>query len=525
MAIEPKAIADACAEFNRPLALQLSEELAKEIRAGDEPYPAQLALAALKPLRRKRFFDIALDLADAVFESGQTDPLARTFYAQALIDTGQIAAAIAYIESPLGANSVTGRARIEAEGLLGRAYKQLYVNGEGNPAKRRTYLDRSFNAYYSVYAAKPAETWHGINAVALYHRANDLPLPDAGGTAQSIYDDMTAQIAINPNCGGWAYATAGEAALALGDLPKAFEWYSQYAADAGNDAFEIASSLRQLVEVWRLTDDKSPGTELLSLLRGALMKRQGGALGFESTGDASAALESVQKMVRQPGLEKTFGVYGAETMKWWKTALERGRAVCRIESLFDEEMGTGFLVRGGDFHKTLGDEPLVLTNHHVVSAGSAKAQARFEEIDRDTTYPCALVWSDASVDATLLRFSKETPKVETLPLAEGCPKRTKNHKPPIPRVYVIGHPHGRTLKISFVDNELVATDGQRLHYRTSTEPGSSGSPVFDERWLVVGLHHKGLDEMENLYGGKPYPANEAYWIGEVRDRAWKSTIK
>jgi V8-like Glu-specific endopeptidase len=32
---------------------------------------------------------------------------------------------------------------------------------------------------------------------------------------------------------------------------------------------------------------------------------------------------------------------------------------------------------------------------------------------------------------------------------------------------------------------------RRIHYLTDTLPGSSGSPVFDQRWRVVALHHSG----------------------------------
>ena len=31
----------------------------------------------------------------------------------------------------------------------------------------------------------------------------------------------------------------------------------------------------------------------------------------------------------------------------------------------------------------------------------------------------------------------------------------------------------------------------RVRYRTNTEPGSSGSPVFDQNWNLVALHHSG----------------------------------
>ena len=36
-----------------------------------------------------------------------------------------------------------------------------------------------------------------------------------------------------------------------------------------------------------------------------------------------------------------------------------------------------------------------------------------------------------------------------------------------------------------------------LHYRAPTQPGNSGSPVFDTKtWKVVGLHHAGFDDFD-----------------------------
>lgn len=39
------------------------------------------------------------------------------------------------------------------------------------------------------------------------------------------------------------------------------------------------------------------------------------------------------------------------------------------------------------------------------------------------------------------------------------------------------------------------TNGTRLYYKTSTEPGSSGSPCFDYEWSLVALHHSGDPNM------------------------------
>jgi V8-like Glu-specific endopeptidase len=48
-----------------------------------------------------------------------------------------------------------------------------------------------------------------------------------------------------------------------------------------------------------------------------------------------------------------------------------------------------------------------------------------------------------------------------------------------------------------------------VHYRTPTEPGNSGSPVFDDLWRLVAFHHAGKSDMRKL-NGKPgtYEANE-----------------
>lgn len=55
------------------------------------------------------------------------------------------------------------------------------------------------------------------------------------------------------------------------------------------------------------------------------------------------------------------------------------------------------------------------------------------------------------------------------------------------------HPDGKPLKLA-VDTEAVigVNAGQtRVRYATNTEPGSSGSPVFDLDWNLVALHHLG----------------------------------
>jgi V8-like Glu-specific endopeptidase len=42
-----------------------------------------------------------------------------------------------------------------------------------------------------------------------------------------------------------------------------------------------------------------------------------------------------------------------------------------------------------------------------------------------------------------------------------------------------------------------------VQYRTDTEGGSSGSPVFDEQWRVIALHHK--------WGSRPLNGKVEYY--------------
>ncbi len=56
-------------------------------------------------------------------------------------------------------------------------------------------------------------------------------------------------------------------------------------------------------------------------------------------------------------------------------------------------------------------------------------------------------------------------------------------------VTIVQHPKGEKKKVALRENRVVDVLEQFLHYETDTEPGSSGSPVFNDQWEVVALHH------------------------------------
>jgi V8-like Glu-specific endopeptidase len=61
------------------------------------------------------------------------------------------------------------------------------------------------------------------------------------------------------------------------------------------------------------------------------------------------------------------------------------------------------------------------------------------------------------------------------------------------RVYIIQHPNGGPKQIGMIHNVVRFVDADVVQYLTDTEGGSSGSPVFDEEWQLVALHHQGRE--------------------------------
>ena len=167
----------------------------------------------------------------------------------------------------------------EARGLIGRAHKQAYVKAANK--SRHNHLERAVEAYFEVYSSdRERYLWQGINTVACLCRAerDGIALagyPDPRTIATEILEALEA-ITPRDRVECLDRATAVEACIALNRLSDAKDWLAVYVTDPAADAFELASTMRQLTEVWQLLPGTEPGSTVLPILQSALLQREGG---------------------------------------------------------------------------------------------------------------------------------------------------------------------------------------------------------------------------------------------------------
>ncbi|MDQ2788189.1 MAG: hypothetical protein DLM60_20090 [Pseudonocardiales bacterium] len=521
-----RALHDAAKTFDWPCMTSLVRAYVCHLRGAASPTSLPEVKAVLQLLRENLRYAELRAVADAALGQGLGDAVVRRQYAQALVDGDNPAAALLLFENISADPLAPDTEQIEALGGVGRCYKQLFIVTT-DPARRAVYLQRALTAYLKAYGEDPGRFWHGINTVALLVRANREGLPltereDPGGTARNIAAAILDMVDALPEPDAWAKATACEALLALGRSNEAVRRGNAFVRASDVDAFKIASFLRQLVEIWELDTTDAPGDTLLPVLRSALLNYRGGGVVVE-TRDVRAF-----RLAEAPDerLEKVLGGDRYQSLAWYRNGLARCRAVAQILDANQDGIGTGFLVRGSDLHDRL-PPILLMTNGHVVPENlpAADAVVVFHGLDLDAGHRCQFRvvrrwWYEPSespgLDTTLLELDNYPEKVEPVPLARRLPALTQQS----PRAYLIGHPRGLAQpQFSLQDNLLLDYDDTVVHYRSPTEGGSSGSPVFDYQWKLIGLHHSGGFDTPRLnnYGGT-YPANEAITLQAIKAR-------
>ncbi|HVE71073.1 MAG TPA: trypsin-like peptidase domain-containing protein [Thermoanaerobaculia bacterium] len=221
----------------------------------------------------------------------------------------------------------------------------------------------------------------------------------------------------------------------------------------------------------------------------------------------------------------------------WREALatvERRVARIKYRVPTGTVYGTGFLV--GPF--------ALMTNYHVVQAllekraepEEVKVEFDYKVLPGDKPYEGRVVGleDDWCIDASKYAAADEQVNPATLPTAdeldyavvrlrdrvadETVPPDTSDTSAPqrgyvnldeVPEaapgagtsVFIVQHPKGEPLSLAMETQGMLAANanGTRLRYQTNTEGGSSGSPVFDQQWKLIALHHAGDPDFSQFH--------------------------
>ena len=180
-------------------------------------------------------------------------------------------------------------------------------------------------------------------------------------------------------------------------------------------------------------------------------------------------------------------------------------------------LGTGFLIAPG----------ILITNHHVLrdaaEAAASSVKFRFEADLADNSLapivfdlqPERLFLSspedeqDFTVVAVALKSNEGNFDVASfgqLPLLDVKGKAAEGEW-----LTLIQHPDGGPKKFCVRENQLLKRGEEVLWYSSDTLPGSSGSPVFNNDWYVVALHHSSIPQKKNgtiqTIDGRDYDGN------------------
>lgn len=157
--------------------------------------------------------------------------------------------------------------------------------------------------------------------------------------------------------------------------------------------------------------------------------------------------------------------------------------------------GTGFLV----------SPRLMITNNHVLrsaaEAGTSQLELNYQAGLDGASLPSvlfaldpgALFLTDPRLDYSLVAVKERS--LDGQALSEFGFNRLIEAQGKVllgEYVNIIQHPNGEPKQLALRENQVVDLLEDFCHYQTDTSPGSSGSPVYNDQWEVVALHHMGV---------------------------------
>ncbi|QIR36918.1 trypsin-like peptidase domain-containing protein [Tolypothrix sp. PCC 7910] len=194
--------------------------------------------------------------------------------------------------------------------------------------------------------------------------------------------------------------------------------------------------------------------------------------------------------------EKIIGENTLRPISFLQHGLEVARSVAYIGVRTSQERwsGTGFLVAPN----------LLLTNNHVLPSSDLLSgtilrfnyeenfQGEAQITDEYRPKSKGIFHTNQSLDYTVVEIAGEPGKKWGWLQLSRLPTEIRRDS----RVNIIQHPQGQPKQISLQNNFVQYVGGNVVQYVTSTLQGSSGSPVLNDFWEVIALHHAGGNILE-----------------------------
>ena len=218
-------------------------------------------------------------------------------------------------------------------------------------------------------------------------------------------------------------------------------------------------------------------------------------------------------------MERIMGKSDLFPISYLQMGTNSGNSICRIQIRDDRGSfigsGTGFLV----------SENVLMTNNHVIGSmrTALNSIAEFNYQDDVNFMPCPTCTfrlnpeqffvTDEELDFTLVAL-KDNPSSDKQPKDFGHLHLVAEEGKILEGEYVsiIQHPNGGPKAVTIRENKVSSILDDFIHYLTDTEPGSSGSPVFNDQWIVVALHHSGVPDPNKK---NTWIANEGIRISSI----------
>jgi len=220
---------------------------------------------------------------------------------------------------------------------------------------------------------------------------------------------------------------------------------------------------------------------------------------FTSTQISAAALLPPDPVT----LERVLGNSELVGIAFLERGVSTSRTVARVRIKNTDRRvlgyATGFMV----------SPHLLLTNHHVLhnQADAQNSDAEFnyqigvdgqpsEEMSFGFS-PDAFFLTDQNLDYTIVAVNAGDREQELRAFGWNQLVQEEGRVIKGERLNIIQHPNGEPKQLALRENQLVDVLDDFLHYRTDTAPGSSGSPVLNDQWEVIALHHSGVPRRDS----------------------------